>query len=296
MLCKVHTLTFLACFAVAAGAPFGVPNAAAQTTNATAPSRAQTADSLVRDIIHHEIEAQLHDNSLWCYREQQQEDSKPSKTVEVCQSKDGDLERLLAVNGRELNAEQTRNEEQRIRQAVSHPEQLRAKQKKEREDGEQQRNMLKIFPEAFHFEFESESGNRVMLRFRPNPAFRPATRAATVFHHLEGTLALDVRQKRLMEINGRLTSEVRFGGGLLGHLDKDGYFFVKQQEVSPGHWDLTNMNIHMSGKALLFKTIAVTEKKTVLDYQPLPHNASLQQAADLLSRDVDVHTASSSGK
>lgn len=297
MLRKVQTFTLLISLGVIAGTGLGaLPNVTAQTLDPNSATHNQDPGALVREIIHNEIEAQLHDNSLWCYRQHEQEDGKPSKTSEVCETKDGDLERLIAVNGRELNSEQAQAEGQRIQQTINHPEQFRAKQRKAREDGDQQRNMLRIFPEAFHFQCESESGNTVTLRFRPNPAFRPATRAASVFHHLEGTLVLDTKQRCLMEINGRLTSAVKFGGGLLGHLDKNGTFFVKQQEVSPGHWDLSYMNVHLTGKALLFKTISVLEKKTLLQYHPLPHGVSLQQAADFLTRDFDVHAASSSGK
>jgi hypothetical protein len=267
-----------------------------QTGSSDSKSETQNEDALVRDVIHNEIESQLRDNSLWCYRELQQEESKLNKTVEVCQTKDGDLERLVAVNGRELDSAERRAEDERIQYIISHPEQLKAKQKKEREDGEQERNLLKFFPEAFHFQCQSESGNLVTFQFRPNPYFRPSTRASQVFHHMEGTLVLDVQQKRLVEINGRLTSEVKFLGGLLGHLDKNGTFVARQQEVGDGHWNLSFLSVHMNGRALFFKTIAVLEKKTLFDYRPVPRGETLQQAADFLRRDSETHTASSSGK
>jgi len=268
------------------------PNVSAQLP----ASIVQNPDALVREVIHNEVETQLHDQSLWCYREQQQEDGKPAKALQVCQTKDGELERLVALDGRELTSLQARVEDERIQRLVSHPEQLRSKQKKEREDGEQARNLLATIPDAFLFQRDHQSGNLVTLRFRPNPAFRPSTRATQVFHHMEGTLVVDAAQKRLVEINGRLTSEVKFLGGLLGHLDKDGTFCVKQQHVGDGHWDLKSMSVQMSGKALFFKTITVQETKSLIDYKPLPRGATLQQAADFLIRDFDVHAASSSGK
>lgn len=296
MLHVVQKSRFLFCLGVAALFACLCLNLSAQSSGSDSKSNSQNPDALVREVIHNEIQAQLNDKSLWCYREEEQEDSKPSKTLEICQTRDGDLERVVAVNGRELDAAQARAEEQRIQALVAHPEQLRAKQKKAREDAEQERNLLATFPEAFHFQCESESGNLVTLRFRPNPAFRPATRSMQVFHHMEGTLVLDIQQKRLVEINGRLTSEVKFAAGLLGHLDKNGTFSVQQKEFGDGHWDLSSMNVHMSGKALFFKTITVLEKKTQVDYKPLPLNVTLQQAADFLKSDFDVHTASSSGK
>jgi hypothetical protein len=257
----------------------------------------QGSDALVREVVHNEIDAQLQDNSLWCHLEQVQEDSKPTRTVEVCQTRDGELERLVAVNGRELSLAQSEAEDQRIQQAISHPEQLKSKLKKDREDGEQERNLLRMFPDAFLFQPEHQSGDLVTFCFRPNPAFRPSTRASQVFHHMEGTLVVDANRKRLVEIDGRLTSEVKFLGGILGHLDKDGTFSVRQQDVGSGHWDLTFMSVHMNGKVLFFKTIAVLEEKTLVDYKPLPKGVTLQQAADVLRRDFVAHNSSlSSGK
>jgi len=273
-----------------------LPNVSALVRDSDSQRNIQDADALVREVMHNEIESQLRDDSPWCYREQLQEDGKPSKMLEVCQTKYGDLERLLAVDGRELNPAQRQAEDERVQDLISYPERLKSKQRKEREDGEQARNLLRIFPEAFQFQCESDSRNLVTVRFRPNPGFRPSTRASQVFHHMEGTLVVDAGQKRLVEINGRLVSEVKFGGGLLGHLDKNGTFQVKQQEVGEGHWDLSFMSVQMNGKALFFKSITVLEKKSLFDYKPLSRDATLQQAADFLRRDLDVHTASSSGK
>ena len=109
-------------------------------------------------------------------------------------------------------------------------------------------------------------------------------------------MVVDARQKRIIEINGKLTSEVKFLGGLLGHLDKDGTFFVQQEEVAGGHWDLKSLRVHMNGKALFFKTIAVAEEKEISGYRPLPQGTTLQQAAAKLQRDSSVSSASTAGK
>lgn len=82
--------------------------------------------------------------------------------------------------------------------------------------------------------------------------------------------------------------EVKFAGGLLGHLDKGGTFNVKQSEIAPGVWDVTYMNIQMNGKALFFKTIAVREKDIRSDYRRVSSQLTLAQAADLLNRQTNM--------
>jgi hypothetical protein len=70
----------------------------------------------------------------------------------------------------------------------------------------------------------------------------------------------------------------------LGHLDKGGTFNVTQQEVSPHLWEVTNMHVHMCGKALFFKTIDAQEDENYSDFQPVPSDTTLQQAAELLKQ------------
>jgi hypothetical protein len=99
---------------------------------------------------------------------------------------------------------------------------------------------------------------------------------------MEGRIWIASKESRLAEIDGHLTDAVRFGGGLLGHLDKGGQFHVKQSEVAPGHWETTEMNINMRGKALFFKTIEVQQHETQTRFQRVPDDLTLAQAAERL--------------
>lgn len=111
---------------------------------------------------------------------------------------------------------------------------------------------------------------------------------------MEGTMVVDAKAKRLVSINGRLTSEVKFWGGLLGHLDAGGTFHVEQRRVGAGHWDEILLDVRMDGKALFFKTIGVRQNETYSDYRQEPENISLQEAAQQLEKDTSA-TASLTG-
>jgi hypothetical protein len=91
---------------------------------------------------------------------------------------------------------------------------------------------------------------------------------------MEGTVWLDMEQKRLVRMSGVLTSDVKFGWGVLGHLAKGGTFVVEQREVGKGHWELTRLDVDMNGKALFFKTIEVK----------LPYGTSASNPSRLRSR------------
>jgi hypothetical protein len=90
------------------------------------------------------------------------------------------------------------------------------------------------------------------------------------------------KQARVEEITGQLIHEVKFAGGLLGHLNKGGTFLVKQAEVAPGYWELTLLKVQMKGKVLFFKTIGVHQDYSRSDFRQIPDNLTLAQAADIL--------------
>jgi hypothetical protein len=252
------------------------PDAAAEIREAAKAGAALNA--VVRDVLQHELRAQAEDSSLWCFNKLQEKEGK-KELFSVCQTKAGEVERLVAVNGKPLEEYARKLEHQRVQKLISNREQLRKQKQQQQEDGKQASNMLKMIPDGFLFQQESKEGNRIKLKFMPNNNFRPSGYSAMVFHHMEGTLILDLKQKRLVEISGRLNSDVKFGGGLLGHLEKGGTFYVRQQDLGSGTWEVSTLDVHMNGKALLFKTIAVRTREVDSDFRPVPQSTTIQQAA-----------------
>jgi hypothetical protein len=252
----------------------------ATRSNSASPSTAINLNAFVRDILQNELRAQAEDHSLWCYRKLTDKDGK-QQLFAACQTNTLEIDRLMAVNGKPLTEQQWNQENRRIEQLLNNRAQLKKEKQQQREDAEQATRMLKMMPDAFLFQRESGEANHITLHFTPNPAFRASGASEMVFHHMEGTLTLDVKQKRLVEISGRLNSDVKFAGGLLGHLDKGGTFYVKQQEVGLGCWEMTRMDVQMNGKALFFKTISVRTREIDTDFHAVPAAASMQQVAAL---------------
>ena len=255
----------------------------AQASNSPANVRLDP-NRLARDLFNNEVQAQNHDQSLWCFHELDAGQGQ-KKLSAVCQSKDGQIDRLLEVNGEELNASQRQAEDARLQRLLSHPDVLRKKQKKDQDDTKQAHDLMRMFPDAFRFRYEGMHGDLIELKFSPNPDFHPSGRAAQVFHHLEGSLLFDPGQQRLAEINGRLTSDVKFGWGLLGHLYQGGTFFVRQKNLGAGRWELAELNVQMNGKALFFKTITVRQRQIFSDFRPEPDGTSARQALGFLRQD-----------
>ena len=148
--------------------------------------------------------------------------------------------------------------------------------------------MFKILPDVFVFSYAGRQGDLVTLTFSPNPNFQPPSLEARVFHGMQGEMTVDTKQERLAALSGHLMEDVKFGGGLLGHLDKGGKFEVRQTEVAPGQWEMTVLVVDMKGKALLFKTIGVHETENHSDFHRVPDDLTLAEAAGMLNRQIVV--------
>jgi hypothetical protein len=90
--------------------------------------------------------------------------------------------------------------------------------KASRQASKRPKRLLSVLLDAFNFSYAQGSGDTddmVRLNFQPNPAFRASSRAAQVFHEMEGTLTVDRKEQRLVEISGKLMHEVKFFRGEL---------------------------------------------------------------------------------
>ncbi len=232
-------------------------------------------------VVANELKAQQNDSSLWCYRRVQYL-GKITEELELVDTPQATIHRLLRRDGKPLSAEESRKEDERIAHLLGNPGELRKRQQEEKKDVQEENDLLKELPAAFEFRYAGRQGQLMKLDFSPRPAFKPTQREGEVFHHMSGTVVVDPQQKRIAEIHGRLMSEVKFGDGLLGHLEKGGTFDVVQSDLGGGHWELSRLRVHMHGKILFFKTIAVNQNEEDFDFKPLPENITLARAAEIL--------------
>ena len=250
------------------------------------PSSRVSANDLARRVITNELKFQ-DDHTNWMYRLEKEQYGK-KQVEEIIETKEGSLSRLLSINDRPLTAKQQDEEDQRVRELMT----SRGAQQKLRRalDTEtlQGRRLFKMLPDAFVFNYAGGDENLVKLSFRPNPSFHPPSLEARVFHDMEGEMWVDCKQERLAAFDGHLTQAVKFGFGLLGHLDKGGHFEVRQAEVVPGHWDMTTLSLEITGKALVFATVDVQKKENHRDFHRVSDDLTLTQAADILNQPIVV--------
>jgi hypothetical protein len=254
------------------------------------PPLPPNANDYVRQMIQHELAQQDGDHTHWRYH-LHREDEKNNKDLDVIETTGGNLSRALLWNGQPLTPEMRQKDDERLHKLVSDPDEQAKHVKREKEDGEKARQMLKAIPDAFVFRYDGEENGLVRLAFTPNEHYNAPNREMQVFRALSGNLWIDRVSSRLARIDGSLFEDVTFGFGLLGRLNKGGRFNVVQQQVGPGHWETVSLEVNMSGHAVVFKTINVKQRQALSNFRRVPDSLTLTQAYDMLQNDRG-HSAS----
>ncbi|MGO9127170.1 MAG: hypothetical protein ACLP6G_20070 [Terriglobales bacterium] len=259
------------------------------------PLPAQTVSAspvgLVEDMVRNELNSDS--PTKFMYREHQ-ETGHGWQTKLIVETKDAVAGMVVAIDGKPLTAEQRHHEEARLEGLVNNPQELKRKQKEEKEDGDRTNRMVKALPEAFLYEFDGvETGRQgvgspgdelVRLKFRPNPDFDPPSRAEQVLTGMKGYILIDKDKRRIAEIDGTLEKDVGFGWGILGRLDKGGRFVVQQGTVGKGVWEVTRMDLDFTGRILLFKKLVIKSTEILSDFREAPPDLTFAQGVELLKK------------
>jgi hypothetical protein len=266
-----------------------------QTTTDALPPLPNDATQYVKDTINHQLNAEASDHTHWRYRIHR-EDDKGSQDRDVIDTKDGQLARVLLINGQPLTVEQRAADEARMKKLVEDPNERAKRDKRAKDDDDKGNQMLRAIPEAFVFKYEGFENGQVSLSFFPNPHYNAPTRELQVFRSMSGKVWIDRAERRLARMDGGLFEDVTFGWGLLGRLNKGGTFSIRQSRVGEGHWVYVSLDVKMVGHAVVFKSINVRQVERIYDFHRMNDNMTISEAYQLLEKgDAPISAENQSG-
>ncbi|MBZ5506550.1 MAG: hypothetical protein LAO78_13915 [Acidobacteriia bacterium] len=272
------TFLFLASLALA-GAQ-GHPLTATENPSPLPPDATQ----YVRETIQRELDSDAHDHSHWRFRIHR-EDDKGSQDRDVIDTKEGQIARTLLINGQPLPAEVRAADEARMKKLVEDAGERAKREKRAKDDEAKLIQMFKAIPEAFIFKYDGAEDGQVRLSFFPNPHYSAPNRELQVFRSLSGKMWIDRAAGRLSRMDGSLFEDVTFGWGLLGRLNKGGTFSVLQSHVGDSHWEITALNVKMTGHAVIFKSINVKQLQRMTDFRRVKDDLTIAEAYQMLEKD-----------
>ena len=67
-------------------------------------------------------------------------------------------------------------------------------------------------------------------------------------------------------------------------MDRGGRFQVEQADITEDNWAITRMELAMTGKVLLFKSLNIKSTEVFSDFHPVPANLTFTQGVQLLKQ------------
>ena len=236
-------------------------------------------------------------------------DERQDTTRQVIETPQGDVAMVVATNGRPLTHEAQQAEFARLDNLAAHPELQEHRRKREAEDNARANKLLRLFPTAFNYHYEATENCDLSkipeipvpgiqplatvsapqpvqqcyrLSFAPNPKFDPPDMTANILQGMAGEIWIAKTEERLVRLNAHLISDVQFGWGFIGRLDKGGTVYLEQADIGGGDWELTRMNLNLTGKAFLFKSLRIRISEEQGQFQRVPTGTDYRKAIEIL--------------
>jgi hypothetical protein len=258
---------------------------------ALAPLSAQTPDAaaLVRRAVQHRADEEKTHHPLR-YELRKQDDRRDTTKI-IIETKDGDVARLIAINGKPLSSEADQAELARLDNLAAHPELQERRHKEELADAKRVSDLMKLLPDAMLYKIEATepcaSGECYRISFAPRPGWSGPALESDLLQGVAGEVWIDTKQERLVRLDANFISNVNFGMGILARLYKGSTARLEQTDIGPelggGHdWELTGLTLHINGKALLFKGIDVETKEETSHFAQVAEGIGYRDAIRIL--------------
>ena len=208
-----------------------------------------------------------------------------STVKEIVETRDGDVARLVAVNGQPLSAVDEQTEVARLNLLLSDPSRQLHRKRSEESDTAIVLKLLRMLPQAFLYEYAESavtaSGRIEKFTFRPNPNFKPSDLEMQALKAMSGELWIDANQERVTRLEGHLDQDTDYGFGILGKLDKGGWIVIEQIDVGAHQWRIARFQMKMNLR-ILIKNKSFDTVEEMSQYAPVASGLSYQQAIQSL--------------
>ena len=210
-------------------------------------------------------------------------------TKEIIETKDGDVARLISINGQPLTAEQEQTEMNRLNTLAAHPEMQVRRHRSEQKDAARIDQLVGMLPDSEVYTLEGMvscgASQCYRLSFTPNPNFETPNIEAEVLRGFAGEVWIEQTQQRLVRLDAHLVREVTVGFGILGRLNQGGTMELQQEfEGNAQEWQPTVLKMNLSGKALMVKTVNIRINELASDFAPVSPELGYRDAIAMLKQ------------
>jgi hypothetical protein len=242
----------------------------------------QTAKELIGDACHNELQ-EREKRTLWSYVAERHSNNHVFRE-QVIETVDIPVRHLLTVDGYPPTSLQLKEEDDQHRELLNNASRRHAIQKQQDNDDKKMEELLRLIPEIFVFEDQGKEGQSEKIAFHPNPGFKPKSYEQRILHALDGSVFIDLHDKRIARLSGSLGTTVEFGYGVIGHVERGGSTEITRVHLSPGIWKTSAEKIDLEGRFVVLKTINKHQDESRTGFESVAPDTTFAQALDEMKK------------
>ena len=129
------------------------------------------------------------------------------------------------------------------------------------------------------------AGPRTLQKFLldPDPNYKPINRFAAGFQHVHATLWVDENEAQFARLEGDITTDITFVGGVAGKVYHGGHVVMVQEPVAAGIWLPTQYDYEVDGRKFVF-AFGIHERTEVSRYRRV---GPPSQAAEIVRNELN---------
>jgi len=175
-----------------------------------------------------------------------------------------EIRKLVVKDGKPLTDDQKKKEEDRFNKEydkqLKKQAKIEADPQKQKKAEEKDQAEISDFLRAVRFSNvrrEQFRGQEVIaVDFGPNPDYKPKKLVENVIQKLMGVVWIDEHALDVVRLEGHFSDSAKFGGGILGSIDKGSSFVFEQAKVNDEVWLPVYAEVHLGARLLLLKAHA----------------------------------------
>ncbi len=217
-----------------------------------------------------------------------QTSSRETRDYDVYYVGENEVRRLLAKDGKPLEGDEKKKEEERFSKEF---DELKKKQaelandpKKQAKEEEKQDEQISDFLRAEQFtnpRREIFRGHEVIVfDFGPNPDYKPKSLAEKIVQKLGGVVWVDEQARDVARLEARFNDTAKIGGGIVGSLSKGSNLVFEQARINEEVWLPSYAEVHASAR-IAFVKFKQNEIDRYSDYRKFSSEVRLGASAPI---------------
>jgi hypothetical protein len=276
------------------------PSLPASPQWATAENATPLSSNQIRDLIQRaaendmENEKKLLNYTYVEYTEEHRLDGKgqvkstETKTREVMILYGGQVERLVAKNGKPLSPKQAEEEDARIQKIIDKrknetPEQTAKRLKQEEKEREDTRRFIREVADAYNFRqagVEDIAGRETyVIDAEPRPGFEPHSKEAKFLPKFRFRVWIDRAETQWVKVDAEAIDTVSIGL-FLARIHKGSRIIIEQTHVNDEVWLPQHIAVKVDLRLALLKDFNISQDVTYRDYKKFRSDTKIMPVED----------------